>query len=247
MTPVIVLKYLLKVTLKLISVLKNNIIKKIMQNKECSKIVDLINEKCVRRYNIGDLVLEQGKRPPCVIYIETGIAKVIHRNSKGKVFTFPDAQKGDYLGINSLLGNEKSFVSVIAAEPLTIYEITKHTLNNVWERKKEVSLELIKNLCLQLELIETKITEISSRNIKAQIASIFLANSMNEVIDGAGVDYSIAELANLVGASESYIYKVLAGMRKLQVISVKNKRVKIIDRHKLEKMVETYDEKYESG
>lgn len=209
-----------------------------MKNKDrFFKTVDLINEKHVRRYNAGDLVLEQGKRPTAVFYIEAGIAKVIHKNSKGKVFTFPDAKKGDYLNINVLLGNEKSFVSVIASEPLIIYEIAKHTLNNIWERKKETSLELMKNLCLKLQLIETKITEVSSRNIREQVATILLEKNKHEVIDDE-MSYSIAELANLVGASESYIYKILAEMKELKLITVKNRKVKIIDMRGLEKVVE---------
>ena len=208
-----------------------------MQNTKCFGIIDLVNEKSLCHYNKGDLIIEQGKKISCILYIEKGTAKIVHENAKGKEFTFLHVQNGDYLGIHSLLNKENSFVSVIATESLITYKITAESLNIAIEKKAEISLELMKHLCSKIGLIETKIAKISQKNIKEQVAEILLSNNKCEIIGGQSISYNIHELANLVGTTKNYIYRILSEFQQLKVLSIKEKKIKILDEYKLSKFV----------
>lgn len=205
-----------------------------MKNLTCLGIIDLVNDKSFCSYEKGELILEQGKKTDFVLYIETGTAQIVHTNSKGQNFTFMNVKKGDYLGIHPLLNNENSLVSVVVTEPLSGYKISAKTLNYTIENSPEIALELIKHLCTKIGLIEAKTSRIPQKNIKTNVIEILL---FNKIKMGLTPLYSIQELANMVGTTRNYIYKILKELQQKKAIIIKNKKVQIIDESKLEKLV----------
>ncbi len=208
-----------------------------MQDEKCLGIIDLVNEKSPCHYNEGDLIIEQGKKIHCILYIENGTAKIVHNNSKGKAFTFLDAHQGDYLGIHSLLNKENSFVSVVATGPLKAYKITEETLRYIIERKIEVSLELMKQLCSRIGLIEAKIAKNFQMNSKGKLAEILLSTNKYGITADQSISYSSSELAESVGTTKNYICKILFEFQQLKALSIKDKRIKILDEYKLAKFM----------
>jgi CRP-like cAMP-binding protein len=205
-----------------------------MKNLKCLGIIDLVNEKSFCSYAKGDIIFEQGKRIDFILYIETGKAKIVRKNSKGQEFTFLHVKKGDYLGVHPLLNGENSFVSVIATEPLSGYKISEADLSKVIENKREVALDLIKHLCSKIGLIESKISKISPKKIKENVAEALL---LNKIKSDQANSYSIQDIANMVGTTRNYIYKILKELVLLHALEIKNKKVKVIDKTKLAKLV----------
>jgi CRP-like cAMP-binding protein len=203
-----------------------------MQNTEHIEIIDLVEKKSLCQYKKGDLIIEQGEKINFIICIQQGTAKIVHKNTKGKEFTFLNVQKGDYLGIHSLLNKGNSYVSVIATAPLIAYKITEEDLNRSRSKNTLISLELIKHLCSKIGLIETKISKNNSKNIKSELVKILLTKR-SEAKTGETIIYSINELANLVGTTKNYIYQVLSEFEHLKIISVKDKKVNVLDERKL--------------
>lgn len=212
-----------------------------MQKTKHLEIVDLVDEKSLCQYKKGDLIIEQGEKINFIICIQQGNAKIVHKNTKGKEFTFLNVQKGDYLGIHSLLNKGNSFVSVIATEPLIAYKITEEELNKSRSKNAVISLELIKHLCSKIGLIESKISKKNSKNIKSELVKILLSSIISETKVGETIIYSINELANLVGTTKNYIYQILSELEHLKIISVKDKKVNILDARKLKEFVNIND------
>jgi CRP-like cAMP-binding protein len=192
-----------------------------------------VEDKSFCSYEKGELILEQGKITDFILYVEMGNAKIVHTNSKGQSYTFLHVKKGDYLGIHPLLNKEKSHVSVVVTQSLSGYKISENALNSAIENKPEVSLELIKHLCSKIGSIEAKTSKISQKNIKANVAETLLFNKIKRDISGP---YTAQELANMVGATRNYIYKILRELKQTNAITIKNKKVQIIDESKLAKL-----------
>lgn len=205
-----------------------------------SEIIDLVTKKLPCYYKSGDFIISQGEKVGSILYINKGKAKVTHKNSNGKEFNFLQVQKGDYLGIHSLISKKNSFVSVIATEPLMIYKITEENLNFAMKNKPEISLELMKQLCSKIGLIESKIAKTFPENIKKKVAKILLSDSESVKMAGLSISYTIQELASLAGTTKNYIYRILSELEELQLLSIKDKKVKITDENKLAKFVQNY-------
>lgn len=202
-------------------------------------IVDLVDEKTLCHYQNGDFIIEQGEEINCIQYIKEGKAKIVHKNSSGKEFTFLQVQTGEYIGIHSLLTKEKSFVSVIAVDPVVVYKIKEESLNNSMNKWSEISFELIKHLCSKIGLVESKISETVPKRIKIQLAKILLSSKKAGVKSENNISYSISELASIVGTTKNYIYHILTEFQRLQILSIKDSEVRILDERKLEKFVQS--------
>ncbi|MEO6902444.1 MAG: Crp/Fnr family transcriptional regulator [Bacteroidia bacterium] len=197
-------------------------------------IIDLVNEKSFHSYTKGELILEQGKKTDFILYIETGKAKIVHRNSKGQEFIILNVKEGDYLGIHSLLRNENSFVSVTATETISGYKISEKTLSTLMENNSEVARDIISHLSARIGLIEEKISKMTEKKIKENVIKTLLQNikKLNQVNS-----YSIEDIANVVGTRRNYIYAILREFEKMHLLVIKNKKVTIIDELKLVQFV----------
>lgn len=205
-----------------------------MKNITRLGIIDLVSDKSFCSYDKGELILEQGKKVDFIIYIETGAAKIVHTNSKGQNFTLLHVKKSDYLGIHPLLNKENSFVSVIVTQSLSGYKISEESLNEAIENTPEITLELIRHLCSKLGSIESKTSKISQKNIKTDLIETLLLNNMK--VDFS-CSYSVQELANLVGTTRNYVYKILRELKQTKAITLKNNKVEIIDETQLSKLI----------
>jgi CRP-like cAMP-binding protein len=209
-----------------------------MENENNFGIVNWVNEKSLCYYSPGDFIIEQGEKINYILYVEKGKASIVHKNSNGKEFTFLQVKEGDYLGIHSLFTKERSFVSVIASEALVAYKITEESLNKAINEKSEISLELIKHLCSKIGLVESKIAKTIPKNIRGQVVKILLSNKQSGIKAGHTITYTINELANLVGTTKNYIYRILSELEQLKLLSIKDKKVNVLDEHKLARFIQ---------
>lgn len=199
-----------------------------MEDKK--SIIDLVSDKTLCHFNKGENIITQGETINNIHYIVDGNADVYHQNSIGKKVNFLQLKAGDYVGIHSLLKKEPSFVSVVANEELTTYMITKNVLNDETENRSEINLELIKQLCLKVESLEAKITTRISKSIKQRLARVLLISSDQLKLDQPGsFAFNIHDLAKLAGATRSYVYRILSEFERRKIISIKNKKILILN------------------
>jgi CRP-like cAMP-binding protein len=210
-----------------------------MSEKKYSSIMDLTEEKYICKFNPGDHIIEQGKKPTCIVYIESGSAQVVHTNAKGKSFTFSEVKPGEYIGIHSLLNKENYFATIIAKEPTTAYIITEQALSNAMNKSEAVILQVIRQLCSKIGLVESRMKKFSQKNIKEQIVELLLTQ-LNNTGNTKNL-FTIDELANFAGTTGNYIYKILSELTKIKAISIKKRNIVILNKEKLESFIHHAD------
>lgn len=92
--------------------------------------------------------------------------------------------------------------------------------------------KLMKVLCEEINLIEDRITSISQKSIREQFAEILISivtKNKKTIVGDTSVNYSIRDLANIIGTTNNYLYKILSDLNDKNVVSIRNKKLVIKD------------------
>lgn len=183
-------------------------------------------------------IIKQGEVFSGIVCIREGVAKVFQTNKKKGDFIFWFANPGDLIGVDSFINTDAYSYSVVAVEPAKICLISKNDLNNIIKKKPEISIEMIKLLCQRVDNIEKRMVSIAQKGIKEQLAEILLLLSQKNRNQNTPItiNYSVKDLANIIGTTKNYIYKLLSEFSKNKIISMENRTLKIIDTKKLSKI-----------
>ena len=95
-----------------------------------------------------------------------------------------------------------------------------------------IFIQLMKKLCDKLNLIEQRITSISRKSIRELCAetlvTIAVQNSSKKK-NNLNINYSINDLACLVGTTKNYLYKVLLEFTEKKILSIQNRKLTVIN------------------
>ena len=105
---------------------------------------------------------------------------------------------------------------------------------------------LMQNLCSKINLIENKITNISNRRKKEQIADflfLLIKQNYHNKVDSISINYSVSEIGDLIGISRSYVNKVLRDYEKKAILRISRKEIMIYDINALSIVAEPLERK----
>jgi len=210
----------------------------IFKNCKESEINNLLSDKTVYEFQKNELLIEQGTPFNGVLCIQAGVAKIFKTGKKQNDFIFWYAQPGDLVGLDAYINKENYSLSALAIEKVQTNIIDEQDLNNIIKYNPDISIEMMKSMCEKIELIENRMASIAQKEIKEQLAEILLLFSSknkgtNDIID---IYYTVNDLANIIGTTKSYIYKILSDFSQRKIIIIQNKRIKIINVLKLSKV-----------
>ncbi len=185
----------------------------------------------------GEYLLKEGDAFKGVFFIQNGVAKVLKRGKKYKEFILWFARPGDIIGMNSFLNNDKKYsFSVSAIEDIESCFIPESDFRNLIAKEPAIGLKLMKDMCEKIDLIEDRITSIAQKKIREHLAEILisLASKSKKIKQGGlSVNYSIKDLANIIGTTKNYLYKILSDFDSKRLVSMKNHKLVIRDMNKL--------------
>lgn len=183
-------------------------------------------------------IIKQGDVFSGIVCITEGIAKVFQTKKNKDDFIFWFAKPGDLLGVDSFINKDVYSYSVMAVESTKVCLISKSDIDNVVKKKPEISIEMIKLLCERIDYIEKRMVSIAQKGIKEQLAEILLLLSYKSTNQASSIiiNYSVKDLANIIGTTKNYIYKLLSEFSQNKIISMEKRTLKIIDVKKLSKI-----------
>ena len=96
-------------------------------------------------------------------------------------------------------------------------------------------MRLMEYFCERIDFIEKRITSIAQKKTKSHLAELLIALRNDETADEkeTNIDYSIKDLANIIGTTQNYLYKISSELIKEKIISFERKKLKILDLEKL--------------
>lgn len=165
-----------------------------------------------------------------------GNIKITKLKNKKKEFILRFAGPGDIIGLDSFINKEPYSFSAIAIDSGKSCFIPGENFNKLLSEEPLISLELIKSLCKKINYIEGRITNIAQKRIREQFAEMLISlAAKNKDTKGKSIqmEYTIKDLADIIGTTKNYLYKILSEFTRKDLIEIEEQKLKI---KKLEKL-----------
>jgi CRP/FNR family transcriptional regulator len=192
----------------------------------------LFSNKEFKQYRKNETIVRQNDPFKGVFCIQEGAVKVSTLGNKNKEFILWFARPGDIIGLDSLMSSENYSFNALAIEPVSACFIPAGDFKELIAKKPEISRKLMKDMCEKINAIEDRITSISMKKIKEQFAEMLIAIATKNKKSIGGtipINYSIKDLANIIGTTNNYLYKILSEFNHENVVSIRNKKLVIRD------------------
>lgn len=208
-------------------------------------LCNLSDDKNFISHKKGQILFYEGTKPLGVFCINDGVVKVFKTASNGKEQIIRLAQKGEFLGYSSLLGEEAYSNSATIVEDAKICFVPKETFLRVLVEDNSFHRKLTKALCHDLGIMEHKLTDATQKSIRERLAFTLLKLSETygvEGVEGQKIDVVLTreEIAGLVGTATETIIRLLSEFKKDELINFEGKKIIILNKQGLARLSDFY-------
>lgn len=205
--------------------------------------VDKIHEnKFINRYTKNQLIFMEGNFVDTINFIQSGRVKVFKKGAFGKDQIIRLISDGEILGHRGLSDAQKLNISATSITDSLICSFDKVFFFNLLKTTPELTFNLMLYFANELNHEENKVRDLSIFNVREKIAKALLtiisayglnkANEINHVHE-----LSRQDIAELVGLNSNQVTKILADLKKDNILETNNKKIKIINLNKLKEIV----------
>jgi CRP/FNR family transcriptional regulator len=189
----------------------------------------------------GDVLFAEGEPARGVYILRTGRASVSISSTEGRVVTLRTAQAGDVLGLNAVLGNSSHEVTVKTLGPARVSCIPRAELVELIEKSDSAARVVIRLLCRELaELTDRARLLLLSQTARARLAQLLLqlSNEHNGNSRARAINkvFTHEEVAQMIGSSRETVSRLLASLKRQQIVYITSDSIFIRDRNCLEEM-----------
>ena len=219
------------------------IVRELSSLKALSKdeLIHLANCKDSVTVKKGEVIFNEGDVMNGVYCIKEGTCKLVKMNSNGKDTIIKLITKGELLGQTSILTEEKSKLSAVAVDDMRVCFIPKSEILGFIDDNKSFSFEVTKNVCQNLNDATNFAVNHTHKTVKER-----LAISLLEILNSAGTDnegylnlqLTREEIASMVGTATESCIRLLAELKKENLIDLKGKKIKILKLNELRNLAE---------
>ncbi len=191
----------------------------------------------------GENLMTEGNAINGLYCIRDGKCKLTKLNTNGKEQIIKYVKGGDILGHRSILSDEPAGLNVTALEDMHVCFIPKGDIIDTIRENSHFSLNLMKNISLQLNQANTSISQMAQKPVKDRLAETIL--NLEEIfgIDNEGcIDVVLTreEIANTIGTATESAIRLLSNLKKDGVIDLIGKKIKILNNSILKNLSEGY-------
>lgn len=197
---------------------------------------DVFSHKQLMEFEKNEALVSQGDPFKGVFCIQKGVVKVLREGSESKKMILWFAKPGDIIGLDSFVDHDNYSFSAVSVEPVTACFIPESDFQKLIVKEPGITRKLMKVMCDKINYIEDRITSISGKNIREQFAEVLISIAVKNKNYASGnlpINYSIKDLANIIGTTNNYLYKILSDFNNRNVVSIQNKKLVIKDFDKL--------------
>jgi len=207
------------------------------------ELCELTQKKNVVSFQKGDLLFEEGAYLNGIFCLRKGKCKVskLSPNGKGQIIRF--IKQGDLIGERSVLNGSTAHLTVTALEDVEACFIPKEEIEAGFRKNTNFSLEITKAICTDLDNANLAIANMAQKNVRERLADSLLLFDRTFGMDEEGylnIKLSREEIANAVGTATESSIRLLSSMKKEGIIELRGKRIKILDKIKLQHITEGY-------
>ncbi|MFK8271499.1 Crp/Fnr family transcriptional regulator [Capnocytophaga stomatis] len=187
----------------------------------------------------GKIIFEEGDVLAGVYCIKEGICKLSKLSANGKSQIVRFVGKGDILGQRSVIARDPVNLSAIALTDMRVCFIPKEEVFNFFATNVGFSVEVFRNVCDELKKADNAIVDLAQKTVKQRLADtlLFLENNFGTDEQGyINIQLSREEIGNMIGSATESLIRMLSEFSKNKWIETRVKKIKILDKRKLEKV-----------
>ncbi|WP_343305610.1 response regulator [Chitinophaga niabensis] len=204
-------------------------------NKEIQESMKENSE--TQRYKKKQEVYIEGHRPCCLYYIMKGKVRTYKRNEEGKELVIGLYNEGDFLGYTALLEQRAYSENADVLEDAELVIIPREDFEALLFNNLGILHKFIQLLSRNVTEKEDQLLGIAYNSLrkKVSIALLSLYKKYNpSESENYSIDMSRDSLAALTGVAKESLIRTLGDFRDEKIINIKEGRIYITDRKKLE-------------
>ena len=212
--------------------------------KSCSaewiQIID--NKKSENFYQRGQHFILKGKPILGLFFIKKGKVKVTSNSWQGKEQIVRLANDGHIVGHRGY-GTDIYQIGATALDDSVICFVDNSTIYEAFMNNSKLTYNLMMFYSKELRGVESRIKGMAQMTVYEKVVSVLLY-----LIDIFGIDkdnilnlyVSRGEMASLSGTNEEQVVRTLTDLGKGKIIAKVKRKIKILNKQKLEKVIELY-------
>ena len=180
-------------------------------------------------YKAHDIIFKQNTRTSHVMFIKTGLVKLYseNKNQKNKILKLGTSK--EYLGLNSILGEETFSYSAVAVQNTQIFIIDFDIFQQVLQNNGQFSYALLKYITENNLILLSRLISQSQKQLPGRIADIILYFT-EHIYNSVEFNFPLTrtELAELAGTTKESLIRTLTEFKNDKIIKLEGKKVSII-------------------
>lgn len=195
---------------------------------DAKEIEQIKSQSNVVNYHKHDVIFKQDTRTSHVMYILSGLIKIYResRNNKTKIIKL--GIPGEFLGLNSVFGEETFSYSAAAVEHTTVYIIDREVFESLVRNNGAYSHEILKTITSENLKIFKRLISQSQKQLPGRIADIIVYFA-EKIYDSNHFSFPLTrmELAELAGTTKESLIRTLTEFKHDKIIELEGKHVNI--------------------
>jgi CRP/FNR family transcriptional regulator len=190
----------------------------------------------IRRIDYGadELIFMEGAPAFGFYLVFSGAVKVVKRSAKGKSQILKIVGPGGMLGETTLFDKTVHNAYAKTLVPSKVGFIERGDFFYFLERHPKVIFRFFERLSLEHKAFQNKLAERSYASSKERLARLILA------LGKLGIELSRGELAEMAGVSSKTAIRTLGELESRGIISLENRKIKILKEDYLKRLVEPF-------
>lgn len=191
----------------------------------------------------GEVIFSEGASLRGVYCLRNGKCKLTKLAPNGKEQIVRFISKGELIGHRSVISNSVAHLTVTALEDMDVCFIPKHEIIELLKKNSEFSMGISKSLAEDLDEANASIANMAQKNVRERLAESLLFFEKIFGVDNEGfiaVSLTREEIANAIGTATESTIRLLSGFKKEGFILLSGKKIKLLNKVKLQHLTEGY-------
>lgn len=191
----------------------------------------------LRTYRAGSIVFSPEASSCEQLYIlKEGRVDRYRLTASGKRLVTRRILPGSVFGVMGLLGRTMQGNFAEAIEDSSIYVVTRERVMALLKRQPDLTLRILEIVGNRLRLLEERLVEAVYSPVSVRLTHFILTTA--DPVSGVLANITHDEIGNTIGAVRQTVTENLSLMRKQGLIITKPKKIQIIDRLRLEEVIQ---------
>ncbi len=191
----------------------------------------------------GQIFFTPGDRSEALFMLKKGRVRIYRVTPDGWEFTLAVVEAGTMFGEMALTAQRMRQAYAQAIEPSDICILKNTDLERLVRGNPEVGIKMIRVLSERLRLCETRLEDVTLKEVPARLASLILQLAASEGImthEGPQIPthYTHRQIATMIGSSRETVTRAFTKLRRAGAVELKDRHIYVKDTEALKHAAE---------